>query len=291
MGLGLGGYVFAVFLKPIVTELGWSRTAFAGSGGPFLLAMALASPIAGAATERFGARTVFSTAITVVAAALIGLSYMTELWHFYVLGLVLGAADTGLGDIPVGAVVARWVRDGRGLALGVVYIGSNIGGTHRADRRVADRGRVVVAGRAARPRRRRLARDLSVRALGRAGWRREDAADDAGRSADGCTLAEASAHAVVLAPRGVLFLFYFYYLGVNHHLVAFLSDAGLHQRRGGAAIRLGGRGRHRRQARRRPVRRRAAGSVASRSRTFALVMLASLLLLVAGARRACCPSS
>jgi MFS family permease len=129
MGLGLGGYVFAVFLKPIVAELGWSRTAFAGSGGPFLLAMALASPIAGAATERFGARVVFSTAITVVAGALVGLSYMTALWHFYVLGLVLGAATTGLGDIPVGAVVARFVRDGRGLALGLVYVGSNIGGT------------------------------------------------------------------------------------------------------------------------------------------------------------------
>ena len=31
MGLGLGGYVFAVFLKPIVTEMGWSRTAFAAA--------------------------------------------------------------------------------------------------------------------------------------------------------------------------------------------------------------------------------------------------------------------
>ena len=129
MGLGLGGYIFAVFLKPIVSELGWSRTAFAGSGGPFLLAMSLASPLAGAATERLGARAVFSTAITVVAAALVGLSYMETLWQFYALGLVLGAAATGLGDIPVGAVVSRVVRDGRGLALGLVYIGSNIGGT------------------------------------------------------------------------------------------------------------------------------------------------------------------
>ena len=31
MGLGLGGYVFAVFLRPIVTELGWSRTAFSAT--------------------------------------------------------------------------------------------------------------------------------------------------------------------------------------------------------------------------------------------------------------------
>ena len=47
MGLGLGGYVFAVFLKPVVAEMGWSRGAFAAVGGPLLLAMALASPLVG----------------------------------------------------------------------------------------------------------------------------------------------------------------------------------------------------------------------------------------------------
>jgi MFS family permease len=225
MGLGLGGYIFAVFLKPIVHELGWSRTAFSGYGGPFLLAMALMSPIVGAATERFGARMVFSTAISVVALALIGLSYVTELWHFYVLGLVLGAATTGLGDIPVGAVVARAVRDARGLALGVVYIGSNIGGTIVP----------IVASMITDASSWRVA--LRVLAVG--GWlvifpfarwgvpagRGEDAVEEAVET-DGATLAEATRTASFWLLAGVLFLFYAYYLGVNHHLVAFLSDEG-----------------------------------------------------------------
>ena len=128
MGLGLGGYVFAVFLKPVVAEMGWSRTAFAAVGGPLLFAMALASPLVGALTERLGARAVFAAAITLVAVALIGLSHMQTLWHFYLLGLLLGVAVTGLGDIPAGAVVSQWFGRRRGLALGLVYTGSNIGG-------------------------------------------------------------------------------------------------------------------------------------------------------------------
>ena len=29
MGMGIGGYVFPVFLKPVTDELGWSRTDYA----------------------------------------------------------------------------------------------------------------------------------------------------------------------------------------------------------------------------------------------------------------------
>src|SRR6185295_19070288 len=113
MGLGLGGYIFAVFLKPVVADLGWSRTAFSWAGGPFLLAMALASPGVGALTERVGARLVFSCGIIFVATALIAFSYVESLWQFYLMGLLLGAATTGLGDIPAGATVSKWFERNR----------------------------------------------------------------------------------------------------------------------------------------------------------------------------------
>jgi MFS family permease len=280
MGLGLGGYVFAVFLKPIVTELGWSRTAFAGSGGPFLLAMALASPLAGAATERFGARAVFSTAITLVAAALIGLSYMETLWHFYALGVVLGAAVTGLGDVPVGAVVARAVGQGRGRALGLVYVGSNVGGAIVP----------VVASALAEASSWRVA--LRVLAVG--GWlvifpvarwgipaTLEPARGESDGPADGLTLRQALRTRRFWMLAVVLFAFYFYYLGVNNHLVAFLSDQGFTNaeaaRRFGWAIAVGIAG------------KLVVGGLADATSvravtlaTFALVAVASVCLLGVG---------
>jgi MFS family permease len=280
MGLGLGGYIFAVFLKPIVAELGWSRTAFAGSGGPFLLAMSLASPLAGAATERLGARVVFSTAITIVAAALVGLSYMESLWQFYALGLVLGAATTGLGDIPVGAVVSRVVREGRGLALGLVYIGSNIGGTVVP----------VVASTIAEASSWRVA----LRVLAVAGWMvifpvarwgvpaaLDGPRDEPTERADGLGLADAMRTPSFWMLACALFVFYFYYLGVNNHLVAFLSDQGFTNaeaaRRFGWAVAVGIAGKL-------VVGRLADATSVRRTTlaTFGLVTIASVMLLGVG---------
>jgi sugar phosphate permease len=242
MGLGLGGYVFAVFLKPIVTEMGWSRTAFAAAGGPLLLAMAAASPLVGMLTERLGARVVFASGISLVALALLGLSRMTSLWEFTLLGLLLGIGVTGLGDIPAGAVVSRWFAQRRGLALGLVYTGSNIGGA------IVPLVAAGVAGSASW----RVA--LVVLAVG--GWLaifpvallvRERAPTPDATFDDvettGMTLAEARRTTRFWVLGGVLFAFYVYYIGVNQHLVAFLSDAGFSDaqaaRRFSAAVAVG----------------------------------------------------
>jgi MFS family permease len=244
MGLGLGGYVFAVFLKPIVADMGWSRTAFSAAGGPILLALALASPLVGRATERWGARVVFSGGILGVAAALWGLSHMTALWQFYLLGLLLGAAVTGLGDIPAGATVTRWFGRGRGLALGLVYIGSNVGGSI-----VPVVATAVAEGSSWRTALRVLAVGGLALILPAALWGVREphgrrAVDDvAPADEDGLTLAEARRTPSFWILCGVLASFYFYYLGVNHHLVAFLSDAGFSAaaaaRRFSAAVAVG----------------------------------------------------
>jgi sugar phosphate permease len=239
MGLGLGGYVFAVFLKPIVAELGWSRAAYSVSTLPMLLAMALASPLVGRLTDRAGARVVFAGGITLVAGTLWGFAGMQSLWHFYGLGALLGIGITGLGDIPAGAVVTRWFRHSRGLALGAVYVGSNLGGAlvpvlatsiaaesswRHALHVLAVGGWLVVLPAAIW-----LVRDRPPAAPG------DDA--DAEEAADGLALGAAVRTRSFWILLAALFTFYFYYLGVNNHLVAYLSDAGLSE--AGAARRFG----------------------------------------------------
>ena len=60
---------------------------------------------------------------------------MQSLPHFYASSLLFGCALTGLGDIPVGALAARWFAKGRGLVLGFIYVGSNIGGSQISSHR------------------------------------------------------------------------------------------------------------------------------------------------------------
>jgi MFS family permease len=292
MGLGFS-YVFTTFLKPIVAELGWTRTAFSGAGGPLLLSMALAAPLIGSLTDRFGPRRVLAGSTLLLAATLAGFAAMQSLAQFYAASLVFGLALTGLGDIPVGAVASRWFEKGRGLVLGVVYVGSNIGGAlvpiaatlvaARASWRVA---LVVLAGTA-------LVLILPFALFAVREPRPDEVPGAAGAApetgAPGAPVLEAPSLDLRAALRTrtfwilgfALFVFYFYYLGVLNHLIAFLSDSGFSDpaaaRRFGGAVAVGILG------------KLAIGALADRIpkraallANFGLVLLASLLLLFVG---------
>jgi sugar phosphate permease len=292
MGLGFS-YVFTTFLKPIVTELGWTRTAFSAAGGPLLLSMALAAPLIGGLTDRFGPRRVLALSTLLLATALASFAAMQSLPHFYATSLLFGLALTGLGDIPVGAVAARWFAKGRGLVLGIVYVGSNIGGSlvpiaataiaARASWRVA---LLVLAGSA-------LALILPFALFAVREPRPDERPGEEAIRAEGArpvpSVREAPSLDLAAALRtrsfwilGVaLFVFYFYYLGVINHLIAFLSDSGFSDpaaaRRFGGAVAVG------------IVGKLAIGALADRIpiktallANFALVALASALLLFVG---------
>ncbi len=127
--LGLGySYVYGPLLLDITEALDLTRAQFSSARAPLLLVIALGSPLAGAAAVRFGARPVLLLATVLLAATFVLLSRMQSLAELYVANVMLGLLMVGFGDIVIGAVVASWVARGRGLALGIVYTGSNLGG-------------------------------------------------------------------------------------------------------------------------------------------------------------------
>jgi MFS family permease len=230
MGLGMS-YIFAQFLRPVVDDLGWSRAVFASFGGPMLLSMSLGSPLIGNLTDRIGPRWVLSLSTLLLGAALLAFGAMHSVWHFYLTGLVLGVALAGLGDIPVGAVASRWFSGGRGLALGTIYLGSNLGGSivpvaaaaltavwgWRAALQVIAPVAVAfilpfAAGVVRHPRPGEVAE-------------REAEVFSEQRPALDQRAAVRTRSFWILA--FTLFAFYFYYLGVLYNLPAFLTDLGL----------------------------------------------------------------
>ncbi len=229
MGLGTS-YVFSTFLKPVVAEFGWDRTLFAAFGGPMLLSMALASPLVGSLTDRFGPRRVLSVSTLLLAAALASFGAMQSLWQFYATSLLLGVALTGLGDIPVGAVASRWFSGGRGLALGVIYTGSNLGGSivpiAAAAVTTAHGWRAALFLLAPAALAVILPFASCVVRYPRAAERVLPDAEPGG-DAQGLDLRAALATRSFWILGFALFVFYFYYLGVLHHLFAYLSDRGL----------------------------------------------------------------
>ncbi len=230
MGLGFG-YVLGPLARDIIVELDWTRAMFSSARAPQLFVIAVASPLVGFLTVRFGARRILAPAAMLLGVSFLLLSRMQSLWHFSVVIMILGLAITGLGDITVGQVVSQWITRSRGLALGIVYTGSNIAGfgLTRIAAAVADRsswreaffwmgvaGFVIllpiawmVVREAPKP--------IAVSATD---------GEAAGNAGD-MDLSRALRTRTFWILLFSLFSFFFYFLGMLEHLVLFLTDEGM----------------------------------------------------------------
>lgn len=235
MGLGFG-YVLNPLAKDILGELGWTRAELSAARLPQLLVMSLASPLVGMLTVRIGARWILTASAGLLGLCFALLSTIESLWAYYALFLVIGLALTGVGDITVGQVVADWVERGRGLALGIVYVGSNLGGlllipiaVSVSDQSSWRDAVLILSGCAVfvlLP-----AAALLVRRPrpGEAGGSRESSdATSEGRAPEH----DLDLRAALRTPTFWLLFFslltfFFYFLGVIEHLVLFLSDEGM----------------------------------------------------------------
>ncbi|MFP6641665.1 MAG: MFS transporter [Myxococcota bacterium] len=128
MGLSFG-YVFPALAQDILADTGWTRSEFAFARLPQIAAMAAASPFIGSLVFRFGGRKVLAGSVALLGVVFLWLFPRTEsLTFYYLFMMATGIGLAGLGDITVGQVVSEWVNRSRGLLLGIVYAGSNLGG-------------------------------------------------------------------------------------------------------------------------------------------------------------------
>jgi MFS family permease len=213
--------------------------------------MAAVSPLVGTWTVRFGARRVLIASIGLLAASFLGLSRMQTAWEFYVLVSLVGVALTGVGDVTVGHTVSQWVVRGRGLALGLVFIGSNLGGillvplavsiASRTSWRQALAALAAAALGVMLPIAWLLVRDPSRKEAPRFTAGEEVPGADARpgkrerREARRAEVPDAADMDVWQALRtrsfwllfASLFTFFFYFLAMLDHLVLFLTDEGM----------------------------------------------------------------
>lgn len=121
-------YSFAVFLRPMAEEFGWSRQAMAMAFGVAPLVGAVGSPVAGYLVDRLGARPVILPSLAIAGLALAARAYVEPpYWHLVVLFAVTGVGAGGASPIAYARMVSSWFDQRRGLALGVAIAGSAVG--------------------------------------------------------------------------------------------------------------------------------------------------------------------
>lgn len=127
--VGLALYGLPFYYDFMVKEFGWTKTQVtSGNALSKLLIGPLFGFIAGWVVDKFGPRRLMMAGILMAGGALIGLSWMTSLWMFYLFYLFNALGYVCGGPLPNQVLLSRWFDKSRGKAMGFAYLGIGVGG-------------------------------------------------------------------------------------------------------------------------------------------------------------------
>jgi MFS family permease len=121
-------FTFAVFVKPLSAEFGWSREAISRGFGFAAITLALISPLLGHWLDRFGPRRIILPCITIFALGIASLSLLgAHVAQFYGTCVLLGLVGNGAAHLSYSRSIATWFHHRLGMALACVMLGAGFG--------------------------------------------------------------------------------------------------------------------------------------------------------------------
>jgi MFS family permease len=127
VSIGSYQYIFGLFIEPLETEFGWSRTQISASLS-FVALGTLTGPFVGIMIDKHGAKPVMLISVALTGLSFLLRPFMTELWHFYAISALQFVAFNGTVMLPAGRLVGIWFKKNKGRALGLTMMGNNFGG-------------------------------------------------------------------------------------------------------------------------------------------------------------------
>jgi sugar phosphate permease len=119
--------VLSIFVAPMTSEFGWTRTALSGAVSLGGVLAAVSSPMLGRLLDRHGARFVLCAAVLTTAAATMLLSLTNSLLMFYLLFCVARTNFAGPFDLGIYGAVTNWFVTHRALATSIATLAQMAG--------------------------------------------------------------------------------------------------------------------------------------------------------------------
>ncbi len=125
---GGGVNTAAVFFTPLLKYFGWSRARLSTLSAAGSLIAALAAPAVGLLLDRIEARIVMVAGAALTGAALLLASRADSYALLLCANLAIAIGVTASTLLPCQLVIANWFTARRGIAMGVTFAGTSLGG-------------------------------------------------------------------------------------------------------------------------------------------------------------------
>ena len=116
-----------MFMQPMEHEFGWDAKPVSISIGIQIALFGLTGPFAAAAMERFGVRRTVISALCLLAAAEVGVTFVRAAWQLPFWGIAVGLGAGSIALMFGTTIATRWFDQRRGVVLGI-FAGGNATG-------------------------------------------------------------------------------------------------------------------------------------------------------------------
>ena len=117
-----------LFVKPVTENMGFTRQAFSMNQTLVSFAMMAIPLLSGKIFGRFNVKTVMRLCTVTLVLSYGAYSLCTSLPMFYGCSVVVGLSLGGVTSVPLSLLISNWFHERRGLAIGVAFMGSGVGG-------------------------------------------------------------------------------------------------------------------------------------------------------------------
>ena len=128
VGVGVGYYGLAVFLRPLQEAHGWSNGVVSGATGLYFAIAGITGAIVGPHIDRRGPRTFMLVGSVLIGVCISLIGYVETIWQLYLVYTVLAVAFGLATSVSVNAVMTRWFVLRRAKAMSISSTGISVGG-------------------------------------------------------------------------------------------------------------------------------------------------------------------
>lgn len=127
-GMGIIFNCSSLFIIPICDELGFSRSLFNFTFTIRSLTIMITTMSTGRVYQRLSIIKLMRVSVIIVFVSFFMMSFAYNIVSFYLLTIILGIAFTYISVVPASIIIQSWFKSDIGLFLGIVFMGSGVGG-------------------------------------------------------------------------------------------------------------------------------------------------------------------